>query len=1100
MPNVDVPRLSAAELKDAFADIDLRRARALFDNVSALVVRTIEGGVSVGALVQGSRREPYEISLTITHAAVRSKELARWQVESSCTCPIGTRCKHCAAALLRATQSPSETLARAAGQKTDELKQWMAELKASAPEARDAAAAKRAPSTELQLYLQLMIEPGDVFAVALVRPLLAALEDGRLHIQAELSPFRMLPEHGRVLSGQDAAALKELAEFEPQLVQGRHWYPLSGVRGYDVLEDALRWRRLVQIGQMGEPLVRGPEHVLNLRWRADERGQQRLGLSVQTADGQLLPNAVVLDTEPLSALDGGVLARARSSLSFPMLKAALGAGVLRPETQFEHLKMLRKSFGAALPEPKEFSRQSLQIAVTPVLRLSLSADREALLQRRLKRRIGHARQLVDLGFEVVPVASYVRGVERVRDQALVRYLPDYAAIAQWQVDCKKVGLEKGIERVGGAVIDSVDWLINADYDEQTLSEFCFLGVPELKKRGWRIEYSAGFPLKLIEQPIEFIADVTEVEGGQYFDLALGVEINGVKVALMPILEAGLAQGRYQNLPDNPDTIVALYLPEGPVPITAGRLKLMLAVLAEIGTKTARLPRMRAGLLNELDDQLGSELRWHGDANLRPLAERLQGLDELPEVSQPLALQATLRPYQVYGLRWLKFLSQTELAGILADDMGLGKTVQVLAHILLERESMPNMGPVLVIAPTSVLPNWRAEIERFAPNLKVLTLSGNKRASRMVEIPQSHVVLSTYALLGRDLAKLLAFDFHMLVLDEAQLVKNPNTLAARAARQIRAKHRLCMTGTPLENHLGELWAQFDFLMPGFLGNKIGFQKNFRLPIEKKRDPDAAARLRERIAPFLLRRTKDQVVAELPPKSVIVKRIELEGKQRDLYETLRVTLREAVHAQLTERGAERGRISLLDALLKLRQVCCDPRLLNVQSAHAAPSAKLDQLMEMLSALITEGRRILLFSQFTSMLALIEAECTRRKIKYLLLTGQSEDRETPVKRFQNKEVPLFLISLRAGGVGLNLTAADTVIHYDPWWNPAVEEQATDRAYRIGQDKPVFVYRLIASGTVEERIEVLKQKKRELADALFDETAAPNFSSDDLLSLLEG
>ena len=244
----------------------------------------------------------------------------------------------------------------------------------------------------------------------------------------------------------------------------------------------------------------------------------------------------------------------------------------------------------------------------------------------------------------------------------------------------------------------------------------------------------------------------------------------------------------------------------------------------------------------------------------------------------------------------------------------------------------------------------------------------------------------------------------------------------------------------------------------------------------------------------------MVAELPPKSVIVKRIELEGKQRDLYETLRVTLREAVHAQLTERGAERGRISLLDALLKLRQVCCDPRLLNVQSAHAAPSAKLDQLMEMLTALITEGRRILLFSQFTSMLALIEAECTRRKIKYLLLTGQSEDRETPVKRFQNKEVPLFLISLRAGGVGLNLTAADTVIHYDPWWNPAVEEQATDRAYRIGQDKPVFVYRLIASGTVEERIEELKQKKRELADALFDETAAPNFSSDDLLSLLEG
>ena len=430
-------------------------------------------------------------------------------------------------------------------------------------------------------------------------------------------------------------------------------------------------------------------------------------------------------------------------------------------------------------------------------------------------------------------------------------------------------------------------------------------------------------------------------------------------------------------------------------------------------------------------------------------------------------------------------------------------MQVLAHILLEHEQKAALGetikPVLVIAPTSVLPNWRAEIARFAPSLSVLSLTGTKRFSRMSEIPRSDIVLSSYALLGRDLSKLLAYEFHMLVLDEAQLVKNPSTLAARAARQIRARHRLCMTGTPLENHLGELWAQFDFLMPGFLGNKVSFQRNFRNPIEKRRDTDTAARLRGRIAPFLLRRTKDQVVSELPPKSVIVKRIELEGKQRDLYETLRVSLREAMQAQLAERGAERSRISLLDALLKLRQVCCDPRLLSFSSAQTVPSAKLEQLMDMLTALITEGRRILLFSQFTSMLALIEAECVRRKLKFLLLTGQTEDREMPVKRFQNCEVPLFLISLRAGGVGLNLTAADVVIHYDPWWNPAVEEQATDRAYRIGQDKPVFVYRLLAAGTVEERIEELKQKKRELADALFDETATASFSAEDLLSLLE-
>ena len=1083
--------LTERDLAKAFAPLVLQRAQRLRGAVTELQAERFDGDWQLKAQVQGSRRSPYSVQIGFSYLPDSG-----WEILSSCNCPIGNQCKHAAAATLYWQLSSLERSALHKAPDQQELARWMQELRAAAPVEK---VPDNAPtSDELQLYLQLTLEPGELFATALVRPLLAALEDKRLHIQAELSPFRMLPEHARLLSGADAAALKELAEFEPAMVQGRHWFPLSGARGFAVLDDAVRARRLVQVGHMGEPISYSGDRNLRLYWRADERGRQRLGLAVEGLSGPIL-----LDTEPLSVLSAGSFAKARTELPLTQMRALLSHAVLQPERQTEQWQALQQQFTHPIPEPLAFKPVEVQVAGTPVLRLSLSADREALLQRRLKRRIGFARQYVDLGFEVVPIDAYMRGVERVQDRSLLRYVPDFEKIQLWHKQCRHAGLDKTVERASGAVQDSIDWLINADYDEQTLSEFCFLGVPALKKLGWRIEYSPGFPLKLIEQVVEFTAEISELEGGDYFDLALGIEMNGQRVPLLPILEAGVAAGRYQNLPANPDAIVPLYLPEGPVPITVGRLKLMLAVLAELGSALARVPRMRAGLLNELDQELGNELRWLGDANLRPLAERLEGISDLPEVQQPLALQATLRPYQLYGVRWLRFLSETELAGILADDMGLGKTVQVLAHILLEHEQKAALGetikPVLVIAPTSVLPNWRAEIARFAPSLSVLSLTGTKRFSRMSEIPRSDIVLSSYALLGRDLSKLLAYEFHMLVLDEAQLVKNPSTLAARAARQIRARHRLCMTGTPLENHLGELWAQFDFLMPGFLGNKVSFQRNFRNPIEKRRDTDTAARLRGRIAPFLLRRTKDQVVSELPPKSVIVKRIELEGKQRDLYETLRVSLREAMQAQLAERGAERSRISLLDALLKLRQVCCDPRLLSFSSAQTVPSAKLEQLMDMLTALITEGRRILLFSQFTSMLALIEAECVRRKLKFLLLTGQTEDRETPVKRFQNCEVPLFLISLRAGGVGLNLTAADVVIHYDPWWNPAVEEQATDRAYRIGQDKPVFVYRLLAAGTVEERIEELKQKKRELADALFDETATASFSAEDLLSLLE-
>jgi SNF2 family DNA or RNA helicase len=462
----------------------------------------------------------------------------------------------------------------------------------------------------------------------------------------------------------------------------------------------------------------------------------------------------------------------------------------------------------------------------------------------------------------------------------------------------------------------------------------------------------------------------------------------------------------------------------------------------------------------------------------------------------------LRPYQKEGLAWLQFLREQNLSGILADDMGLGKTAQTLAHLLLEKEAGRLDKPALIILPTSLIFNWKSEAARYAPSLRILSLHGPDRKALFDEIKNNDVILTTYPLLWRDADELMLHSYHLLILDEAQTVKNAQSRSAEAVRKIDARHRLCLTGTPLENHLGELWSQFDFLLPGFLGSSKQFAKHWRTPIEKMGDTARGKLLARRIRPFILRRKKEDVAQELPPKTIIVRSVELEGAQRDLYETVRAAMDAKIRDEIANRGFARSQIVILDALLKLRQVCCDPRLVKATAATKVKErAKLDLLMAMLPELVDEDRRILLFSQFTSMLKLIEQELDRLGLPYVTLTGDTIDRETPVRRFQEGEVPIFLISLKAGGVGLNLTAADTVIHYDPWWNPAVENQATDRAHRLGQDKPVFVYKLIVSGSIEEKILALQERKAELAAGILSEDRGieVKFGNDDLAALFE-
>lgn len=533
-----------------------------------------------------------------------------------------------------------------------------------------------------------------------------------------------------------------------------------------------------------------------------------------------------------------------------------------------------------------------------------------------------------------------------------------------------------------------------------------------------------------------------------------------------------------------------------------RVRVILMALKELLNREPNSLEVSVNQLADLLDYEGlAKARWYGADRARSLLERLRGLMQPQEVSAPKKFCATLRPYQLEGLRWLQTLAKNQFAGILADDMGLGKTVQLLAHIALEKEEGRLKKPFLVISPTSVLPNWLSEAKKFTPHLKVVPFSGADRFDRLAQAKKADIVLTTYPLITRDI-ELHKIDWHGVALDEAQAIKNHETLVSQTVVKLKASQRFCMTGTPIENHVGELWSQFRFLLPGMLGNLTAFNKFVRRPIEKKGNIELKQTLAKRIKPFVLRRTKAEVAAELPEKTTIVRSVDLQGRQRDLYETVRIACSKQVRDEIERKGFKMSQIMILDALLKLRQACCDPQLVKLdQAKKVKESAKLDVLMEMLTEITDEGRKVIVFSQFTSMLDIITEQLSQTAIRFVQLRGDTRDRATPVNEFQHGDASVFLISLKAGGTGLNLTAADTVIHYDPWWNPAVEDQATDRAHRIGQDKAVFVYKLIAQGTIEQRMVELQERKRALASGIIDAQvgSSAGFTEEDLALLLE-
>ena len=487
---------------------------------------------------------------------------------------------------------------------------------------------------------------------------------------------------------------------------------------------------------------------------------------------------------------------------------------------------------------------------------------------------------------------------------------------------------------------------------------------------------------------------------------------------------------------------------------------------------------RAGIVSEMQN-LKMTLKM--SRKFSKFWKQISTFSEMDSVVLPKGIQADFREYQAKGFGWLWFLYQYGLNGILADDMGLGKTLQALALIQKAKEK-DKQAPNLVICPTSVVFNWEAEIQKFAPKLKCLKLSGVERKELFKEIDKYDVIITSYALVRRDIEELIKHDFRYIILDESQNIKNAGSLTAQSVKRLNSMHKLALSGTPIENRLEELWSVFDFLMPGFLFEESEFNYRYVTPITERDDKTVEKRLKSQIYPFILRRMKRDVAKDLPDKVENIAYCELTPEQKDFYLEVLDSTKEELFKSIEQNGLEKSRLSIFSALLRLRQICCHPKLYDKDGLKGnIQSGKFEQLKSMLEQIISEKHRVLLFSQFVDMLDIIKKWLEKEGIKHEYLTGKTKDRGAVVERFNSDPtIPIFLISLKAGGTGLNLTGADYVIHYDPWWNPAVEDQATDRAYRIGQTKKVFVYRIITKGTVEEKIQKLKQQKRNLVDSV--------------------
>ncbi|MEQ1545217.1 DEAD/DEAH box helicase [Methyloglobulus sp.] len=1044
---------------------------------------TSEGALftQLNATVEGSASSPYKQNIRI----VWRPDFRTADIEGSCSCPIGYNCKHVVAVCLTYQGGGLEEVQKNSGASCF---QWLDNMQ------QPSAVPKNDSSEEFVAYVLKPAKVKNELTIDLIvtkEKKFGGLSKGR---KTSLQNLRYSFSYYSYVRQEDSELIKIILALDNS-IGGE---PLiSGSMGAIALSKLLQTGRLFWQDLETPPLKPGAARDLQFDWQQTSKGDYQLHLAIQ-------PAALPILIDPPHYLDpeeSTVGAFTTASISQEQLRNLLAAPPVPEKVADEFSYRLTVEHPELpLPPPKKVAlTELLDLAPTP--QLMLFGD-----QVNPKQYV----HFMQLNFKY---GDWLLPAHEIRDYSVIKTAQGLARIKR-SLETEKSEIAR-LTELGFTSASTIEAtgkeLILGSYAKSSVESATRWGyfletvLPELEQDGWLIEFGDSFLLDF--QAIDnWDAEISDNQN-DWFEMRFNIEVAGQSMPLLPLIMPVLENYDLHNLPELLNIPVSDYRY---LTIPSEKIKPFLAILLELFSGSTldkngslKISRFNAASLAEMEAHSYGLFSIKGGEELRRLAQKLSDFKGIADVPVPHNLQATLREYQKIGLNWLQFLREYSFAGILADDMGLGKTVQTLAHLLVEKQSGRMKNPSLIIAPTSLLSNWRREAERFTPDLNMLILQGTERKQLFYKIRDYDLIMTTYPLLPRDEETLLEHQYHYLILDEAQIIKNPQSKGAQIVRQVKASNRLCLTGTPMENHLGELWAQFDFLMPGFLGNTAAFKKLYRTPIETFGNAEQKLRLSRRVAPFMLRRTKQEVASELPPKTEIIRSVPLHEKQAALYESIRLTMEKKVRDAIADRGLSRSHITILDALLKLRQTCCDPRTLPLEQAQKInESAKLDLLMEMLPEMLEEGRKILVFSQFTRMIALVEDELNKRMIGYSKLTGQTKDRDAAIEMFKSGEVDVFLISLKAGGIGLNLTEADTVIIYDPWWNPAVEAQAADRAHRIGQDKPVFVYKLITENTVEEKMIAMQERKRALADSIYTEGAkeeALQLTADDLTALFE-
>lgn len=1017
--------------------------------------------LTLKSYVEGSNTQLYEQTTSVSNNSGSIK------IDGYCDCPVGHNCKHIIAGCIFYLNSFT-----AKDSELDSAELWLKGFTQKNPDLIDG------KSNEFLIYTLQTISNvrGGTLSVSLSRH--KFLQRGGLNRGQNIEVYNFLDSYSRPKYVQDIDyEIGRLLHVQNKFSWQARTYPASGELGYTAIKKIMATKRVRWLKAQGPELTLHEPRSLEMEWLDDKKGNKKLSLSCT-------PEATLLDTSPALYIDTqshqiGELEGAdfnekqwQMLLTIPTIPKDLCA-------QFSHelLTIFPKN---NLPTPQKIECIDLKETCQPNVLLS-SKENHSDTTHTLRLRYGYAEHELNLEHNS-PIAQVQK------DGVSIRIFRDVNAEKKALQTLLDIGFQELYSEVKKECLLSA-FSLEGKSPIEIWQQFIFHTIPDLEQQGWNFDIDDSFQLEFIE-----VSDWdVEIESdNEWFDLRFDLEIEGQKIPLLPLVAKVIHHYELDNLPDQ----ITLPLHAGDdssnkyLRIPTERIRPIFQTLYELFDSEAldadgnlRLNRFDAPRLADLEDSFSDEINWRGGDAMRQLGRKLKDFKGIDNIKPPSGLSATLRDYQQQGFNWLQFLREYQFNGILADDMGLGKTVQTLSHLLQEKESGRMDKPCLVLAPTSLMGNWRREAKQFTPALKLLTLQGSERQQDFDKINHHDIILSTYPLLVRDQDTLLAHDYHYLILDEAQVIKNPRAQAARVARDIKTRHRLCLTGTPMENHLGELWALFDFLMPGCLGKQKEFNQHFRKPIEKLGNKDQQQLLNKRIKPFMLRRSKSEVAQELPDKTEIIRSVSFDKSQAALYESIRLSMEKKVREAIQKKGLARSHIMILDALLKLRQTCCDPQLLSLaQAKKVKQSAKLDMLMEMLPEMLEEGRRILIFSQFTKMLSIIEKSLKKASISYTKLTGSTKKRDEVIDRFCNGEVNVFLISLKAGGVGLNLTQADTVIHYDPWWNPAVENQATDRAHRIGQEKAVFVYKLIIENTLEEKILSMQARKQALADAVYN------------------